>query len=443
MKQASVLEFQPRDDTAGRKIAKRKKGQNRNRFGSVRKINGTVYTDFIYLGERVRESSGLPWNEENSKTVREQLDKIAVAIRTGQFRFAEVFPESSRVEFFKEKESELLGFQEEPGDVLIGPFMEEWYQQLKSSGRVTGRTLLGYHRCQQLYLEPFFGSMTFAQLTAGQLEKFAVWCKGRKLKGKVISNASVNKIFVVLKIVCRSAATRYGWGGTYNPFFGFRKLPEDDPYDAIQPFTVEEQKRLVDKLPQHWQPFFRFAFCAGLRQGEQVSLKPEDVDWEKGLVHIRRALTRDADGRSVEGTTKNKYSRRTIRLLPVMKKALEDQRTIQEKLKSKYLFCSERGCQVDASNVYQRVWEPALKAANLQVREMKQTRHTFATVALSCGENPAWIARVMGHRNTDMLIRVYAKYVENLLDRTDGNSMNQLYEKQNAETTVGAVKTEG
>jgi len=73
--------------------------------------------------------------------------------------------------------------------------------------------------------------MTFTQLTAAQMETFAIWCKGRKLAGKSISNASVNKIFVVLKMVCRSAATRYGWGGTYDPFFGFRKLPEDDPYE--------------------------------------------------------------------------------------------------------------------------------------------------------------------------------------------------------------------
>jgi integrase len=200
----------------------------------------------------------------------------------------------------------------------------------------------------------------------------------------------------------------YGWGGTYDPFFGFRKLPEEDPYEAIQPFTVQEQKTLLEKIPEHWQPFLRFAFCTGLRQGEQVSLRPEDVDWDKGLIHIRRALTRDEQGKPVEGTTKNKYSRRTIKLLPVMRKALEQQRIIQENLKSKYLFCSETGCQVHAPNVYRRVWEPALKAAKLEVREMMQTRHTFATVALSCGENPTWIARVMGHRNTDMLIRVYA-----------------------------------
>ena len=44
---------------------------------------------------------------------------------------------------------------------------------------------------------------------------------------------------------------------------------------------------------------------------------------------------------------------------------------------------------------------------------MKQTRHSFATVAMSCGENPLWIAKVMGHKNTEMIIKVYSKYIEN------------------------------
>ena len=60
----------------------------------------------------------------------------------------------------------------------------------------------------------------------------------------------------------------------------------------------------------------------------------------------------------------------------------------------------------------------------LIVREMKQTRHSFATVALSCGENPLWIAKVMGHRNTEMIIKVYGKYVENAGISNDGSALN-------------------
>ena len=54
------------------------------------------------------------------------------------------------------------------------------------------------------------------------------------------------------------------------------------------------------------------------------------------------------------------------------------------------------GAMVDTSYLRRRVWIPALKKAGLNYREMKQTRHSFETNALNCGENPLLIARVMG-----------------------------------------------
>ena len=70
---------------------------------------------------------------------------------------------------------------------------------------------------------------------------------------------------------------------------------------------------------------------------------------------------------------------------------------------------------------------PTMKKAGLKYREMKQTRHSFATNALSIGENPLWIAKVMGHRDTDMIIRVYGKYIENAGKQEDGAKFDGIY----------------
>ena len=99
--QAEVIPF-PEVKKSNTQI--RKKGVNRNKEGSVRNINGYVYIDFYYLDERIRESSGLKWNPQNVKLVREQLDRIIVAIKTCTFRFANVFPESSKRDHFSEKD---------------------------------------------------------------------------------------------------------------------------------------------------------------------------------------------------------------------------------------------------------------------------------------------------------------------------------------------------
>jgi len=411
----------------GKKKAPRKAGFNRNREGSVRGINGKLYVDFIYLGERVREKAGLDDNKENIKLVRQQLDKIIMAIGAGTFRFAEIFPQSKKRDYFRSKESEVYGHKKTPVEVNVNDYVWQWYNRLKDSGRVSQRTLYGYKTYINLYLTPFFDKMSFDDLNLNVFEKFIVWAKKQHYKNKAISNETINKIFVPLKTICTSAANEFKWGG-YNPFFGFKKLPEGDAYEKIMPFTIDEQKILIENMSDHWKPYFQFAFCSGLRQGEQIGLKPDDIDWEKQILHIRRAITKDENGKTMEGPTKNKHSRRSIKMTPVMYNALKAQRTIYEKFKGEYFFCSPEGNMVHPPNLARRAWVPALEAAKLQFREMKQTRHTFATIALSYGESPLWVAKVMGHRDTNMIIKVYGKYVEDASGSKDGTLINAAYQ---------------
>jgi integrase len=185
---------------------------------------------------------------------------------------------------------------------------------------------------------------------------------------------------------------------------------------------------LIDHLPEHWKPYFRFAFCSGLRAGEQIALKPGDIDWEKGILHVRKAMTRDEDGKSVEGNTKNRYSRRTIKLIPALQEALKEQWAIYERFRGRYLFCTSSGARIGLDNLRDRVWTPVLGRANLTYREMKQTRRAFATMGLSCGENPLWITQVMGHRNTDMVINVYGKFIERARGTEDGGLLSQMFQ---------------
>jgi len=237
---ANVVTF-PRQQRRAEKP--RKAGLNRNREGSVRKINGKVYVDFIYLDERVREPAGFDWNDKNAKRVREQLDKIIVAIKSGTFKFAEVFPSSKNRDHFVQREKEVFGTKKTPDQVLCKEFFNPWYDLLKSSGRVTERTLLGYKGILKLYLIPFFSEMIFADLNATSFDKFASWARQQRFRGKSIENKTINKSFTVLKMICSSAAISFGWGNAYNPFFGYKKLSENDAYESISPFSLEEQRK--------------------------------------------------------------------------------------------------------------------------------------------------------------------------------------------------------
>ena len=411
----------------------RKRGMNRHKKGSVRNINGAVYVDFYYMEERVRENTRLPWSEKNSALARKQLDRIHSAIELGTFRFAEVFPYSRKKYYFQKKEQETMGIELQPNQVSCGEFIQEWYELLRDSGRVTERTLLGYNDLIRNYLKPFFGPLSFEELNLLVFDKFFSWARKQKLRGYTVSNATLNKCMTVLKMVCKGAVHHYKWGNQFHPFLDYKKLSVDDPYHKVRPFSLQEQERLIAVLPDHWKPYFKFAFSTGLRQGEQIGLKSKDIDWEKGALHIKRAMTRDESGRPIEGKTKNQYSRRTIKLLPVMRDALREQKRIHERLDSpEYFFCTPRGARIHPSNFRRKVWLPALKQADLKIRDMRQTRHSFATNALSCGENPLWIASVLGHRNTEMIIKVYSKYIERSSGSSDGKTFNDLYQGNNS-----------
>jgi integrase len=398
----------------------RKSGLNKNREGSVRKVNEKVYVDFMYLGERVRESSGLKWNEDNAKFVRKQLDKIIMDIESVTFSFAKVFPESRRKDYFAEKEHRLLGRNKTPDQVTFNDHVWVWYNLRRASDGISARTLGGYKGYIEKYLIPFFGDKTFGSLNKTVFDEFISWGKCQKYRGKPVDNESVKKYFVPLKMICKDAAIKYGWGGLYDPFFGFEMPKSDkDAYEKIFPFSVEEQDRIIAELPNHWNPYFRFAFASGISQGEQVAIKPAVIDWGKGTISIQRAMTRDENGKPVEGPCKNKYRRRTIKLSPKMLSALKDQKKIYDQFKKKYFFCSETGKMFDASNVRIRVWIPTLERAGVEYREMKQTRHSFATYHLSRGKNPLHIAKVMGHRNAEMVIKVYSKYIDDAVSIDD------------------------
>ncbi len=69
---------------------------------------------------------------------------------------------------------------------------------------------------------------------------------------------------------------------------------------------------------------------------------------------------------------------------------------IYEKFKGEYFFCDPNGHDILPASLRKMVWLPALKKANMPFREMKQTRHSFATIALSCGESPFGLPKLWG-----------------------------------------------
>ncbi len=103
------------------------------------------------------------------------------------------------------------------------------------------------------------------------------------------------------------------------------------------------------------------------------------------------------------------------------------------------VFRTKSGRPFDHDDVTKRIWYPTLLKAGLAPRSPYQSRHTAASMWLASGENPEWVARQLGHANTEMLFKVYSKFIPNLT-RRDGSAFEKFIgEKLKAEHSERAL----
>lgn len=156
-----------------------------------------------------------------------------------------------------------------------------------------------------------------------------------------------------------------------------------------------------------------------MRTGEIDGLKWKYVDFKARQILIRETIVAGE-----EEYTKTDGSQREIQMSGLVFDALTAQAKIT-KGKSQFVFANRDGQPLDHNNVTKRVWYPLLRHLGLKARRPYQTRHTAATLWLASGENPLWIARQLGHSSTEMLFKVYGRFVPNLT-RQDGSAFERL-----------------
>ena len=174
-----------------------------------------------------------------------------------------------------------------------------------------------------------------------------------------------------------------------------------------------------------------------MRTSEIDGLKWDCVNFDRREISIRGALVNGE-----MGPTKTLGSQRDIAMSQLVYDALLEQKA-RTFGKSEFVFCNSQGNPMEYRNVNRRVWKPTLALLGLKHRRAYQTRHTAATLWLAAGENPEWIARQMGHSSTEMLFRVYSRYVPDIT-RQDGSAMDNLLlaSKEKLTSAANSASTE-
>lgn len=259
---------------------------------------------------------------------------------------------------------------------------------------------------------PAFGPRALRSITRADLLTFRARLirENAGRRGAVsMTPARANRIMTVLRQILAEDALERG-----APSAGAQVLPLRERRSAVQPFTWGEVERVVAAAPDHLREYVRVRCLTGMRSGEINGLRWDQVDRDRGVMSVTRARVR---GKEV--LPKNEYSERDIPLTPPLLAALDRQARRTGKIDG-YVFTSRRGRPISTTNFANRDWPAMLAKSGVAPRRPYQTRHTAATLMLATGENPTWIAHVLGHADCEMLFKTYARFLPNLT-RSDGS----------------------
>ena len=143
--------------------------------------------------------------------------------------------------------------------------------------------------------------------------------------------------------------------------------------------------------------------ATGLRRGELLGLKWEDIDLERGTIQVRRQIAR-INGEVVEAPLKTKNSYRSVSIGHDAVEILKEQR---RKTNSEYVFPSPTGGPISPDSVLHMLHR-VLKRAGLPRIRFHDMRHTFATVALQNGVDIKTVSGMLGHYSAGFTLDTYA-----------------------------------
>ncbi|MFC0047183.1 Arm DNA-binding domain-containing protein [Rheinheimera tilapiae] len=380
----------------------------------ARRETGNLLIDFHFQGVRCREQTALPDNPANRKKLQKLLDQIELEIKLGRFVYDHYFPNSKLAEQFCQQQRHLLALNKAGRLPTFAEFTEIWLEEMavtwRTSYKDTVVTLI------KLRILPTFGDKLVDRITKADIMQFrASLGKVRRENGTGLTAGYINRHTKIIYMILNEAADRYHFTAPV------RLKPLKVQKTDVDPFTMEEVELFINHVGPRFRDYFIVRFFTGMRTGEVDGLQWRFVDWTRGIILIRETWVRDR----LE-YTKNDGSQREIKMSEPVRNALLRQRELTGK--AKFVFSTKKGTPHNHRNVTQRIWYPTLHALELRDRTPYQTRHTAATLWLAAGENPEWIARQMGHTTTEMLFRVYSRYVPNLT-RQDGSAADALLQR--------------
>lgn len=374
--------------------------------------HGNLFFYFYWKGRKFREGTGYKDTTANRKKCEARMILVQAEIDAGRFsieKYLHYFPYGNCAAEFQGK---VDAKKQKP--VTFSEYAEQWLTE-KAPPVLKHTTHQDYESIIRKTINPVLGDTPLINIKETDLLEFR-----RTLSG--LSGQRLNNIFTPLKGVLKAAHRR----GVIqvDPTAFIRPLRHEEP--DIKPLALDEVRYLADRWTPFWSIWLTVLCYTGMRTGEWSALTWKRVRFDDDIIEVRDTWTR-----SRLDTPKTKAGRRDITMLPPVRDALLDLAVLywQEGIESPLVFPNEVGRPLAVNNLSRRFWTPALDAAKVEPRVVYQTRHTFASLMLQAGEDPAWIAKQMGHTSIQVLFDKYARFIQSTT-RKDGSAFMKMMHGQ-------------
>jgi len=286
----------------------------------------------------------------------------------------------------------------------VGQFLTGWIADKRASARPG--TVRGYESKLRLHILPAVGTIALAKLTPQRLQSF--------FNEKLASGLAPQTVHHLRAILRAALADAVKWGLVGRNAADLVDPPRI-PHEEFRPLTPAEAQALLDAVTgDRLEALYSVALALGLRQGEALGLRWQDVDLEAGTLRVSHSLQRFGKAfQLVEPKTAR--SRRTLALPAIAAAALRAHRTkqLEERLAAGPLweehglvFTRRNGMPLHGSNVT-REFQRMLERANLRRLRFHDMRHACASLLIAQGVHPRVVMETLGHSQIGITMNLY------------------------------------
>lgn len=327
---------------------------------------------------------------------------------------------NTKREVIEKMHKNLVNLQEnkfiDKSKLTISAILDLMLQEEEKANRVSGNTLLRKEATAKIIKNMYIANMPIQKVTAIQINACL-------LDLVDYSNSYISKICMLLNNVFNKAMLLNIIN--LNPFSikGNIIKPKSNNADKkVEAFTIEEQKKFLQQLKSKdylYKDIFYILIETGMRVGEVLALKREDIDFKNNIIHVRRTLTRDRkDIVKLGETTKTYAGLRDVPMSAFAKGILRKNNNIS------FLFLMNNGKFIPATTInshFKRICKDAHireyiheferngKVIHLKLSKVNthMLRHTYATRCIEAGISPVVLQRILGHSDIETTLNTY------------------------------------